>query len=115
MSGFSFALQRTKEFGRWYSEQDGRDRLRLDARIQAMILGEFVDSKSLSDGLFELRWRSGMRVYFSRKRVANIDIFVLWGGFKGTQNTDIAKARVLKMRSEYEAEIEAGEKNEDAS
>jgi putative component of toxin-antitoxin plasmid stabilization module len=57
----------------------------------------------LGDGLFELKWRSGMRVYYSRRRVAGVDVIVVWGGFKGTQDAGIAKARSLKDR--YEAEL----------
>lgn len=54
--------------------------------------------------MFELKWNNGMRVYYSRKKIKNVDTIVLWGGFKGTQRADISKARKLKMRCEYELE-----------
>ena len=103
MSEFHFALKRTTEFGRWYETLCLSDQARVDGRLDDMIEGRFGFSRSLGDGLFELKWKNGMRVYFSRKRVAGIDIFVLWGGYKGTQRADIAKARRLKTRSEHEA------------
>jgi putative addiction module killer protein len=106
MIEFRFVLKRTVEFGRWYSALCPGDQARVDGRLEDMIQGRFGNSRSLGEGLFELKWKNGMRVYFSRKRVARIDIFVLWGGFKGTQDADIAKARRLKTRSEHEAEIE---------
>ena len=115
MTEFHFMLRRTKEFGRWYASQDGRDRVRIDARLEEATKGHFGTSRSLSEGLFELKWKNGMRVYFSRKRVAGIDIFVLWGGFKGNQDSDISKARYLKARSEHEAENEEREKRGDES
>jgi len=69
-----------------------------------MMAGYFGDSRSLGEGLFELKWKNGMRVYYSRKRIGKIDTIVLWGGFKGTQTTDIKKARSIKAR--YERELE---------
>jgi putative addiction module killer protein len=103
---FHFALLRTKEFGRWYAVLSSGDQVRVDARLEEMIEGRFGFSRYLGSGLFESKWTNGMRVYFSRKRVSGIDIFVLWGGFKGTQGADISKARRLKARFEYEAQNE---------
>ncbi len=112
---FHFTLRMTKEFERWHAEQSLVDRVRIAARLKALVEGGFGNSRSLGAGLFELKWRNGMRVYFSRKRVAGVDVFVLWGGFKGSQDADISKARVLKMRSEHEAEIEERGKEENES
>lgn len=95
-------LRRTPEFGAWYFSQDPITRLRVDHRLEKAAAGHFGDSRSLGEGLFELRWRNGLRVYFTRRRVREIDTWVLWGGWKGTQNADIAKARILKARHEGE-------------
>lgn len=106
MIEFHFVLRRTREFGRWYLGLSSCDQVRIDGRLDAMIDGHFGVSRALGLGLFELKWTNGMRVYYSRKRVADIDIFILWGGFKGTQGADIDKARRLKERSEHEAQNE---------
>ena len=43
-----------------------------------------------------------MRVYYSRKKIAGVNVIVLLGGFKGTQAKDIKKARIIKQRYEDE-------------
>src|SRR5215471_19902942 len=57
----------------------------------------------LGDGLAELRWKSGMRLYFSRitDRQGTAVLLIL-GGTKHGQEKDITKARVLLRR--YTAE-----------
>jgi putative addiction module killer protein len=97
----------TREFVEWKDSLSRKLLKRVDARVDNMRLGVFVDSRSLGDRLFELRWTVGMRVYFSRKRVAGIDIILLWGGFKGTQPADIEFARRLKRK--YEIDLEENE------
>ncbi len=53
----------------------------------------FGDIKNLKQGLYELRWRNGMRVYFYRS--GKESIFILLGGLKKAQEKDIKKARIL--------------------
>lgn len=95
-------LRKTEEFANWYDLLKPTEQTRVDARLDNLLVGFFGVSRSLGDGLFELKWKNGMRVYYSRKRIKDIDTIVLWGGFKGTQKADIAKARRLKARYEYE-------------
>lgn len=97
-------LKKTEEFAQWYDSLTPTEQTRIDARLDNLIAGFFGVSRSLGDGLFELKWNNGMRVYYSRKRIKDIDTIVLWGGFKGTQKRDMAKARHLKGRYEYELE-----------
>ena len=103
MSAPSLTLWMTPEFIDWREQLHPQPRARLISRFDFLRSGHFGDSRSLGDGLFELRWRNGMRVYYSRRRVAGVDAIVVWGGFKGTQDADIAKARRLK--DHYEAEL----------
>ncbi|HEX4049185.1 MAG TPA: type II toxin-antitoxin system RelE/ParE family toxin [Elusimicrobiota bacterium] len=113
MTELRFVFKRTNEFGRWHDGQSPLNRIRIDARLDAIAEGRFGDSRSLGSGLFELKWKNGMRVYFSRRRVAGIDLFVLWGGFKGSQGADILKSRRLKSRSEHEAQIQETESKDE--
>ncbi len=94
----------TEEFRGWYQLLSETEKTRVDARLDHLMVGYFGNSRSLGDGLFELKWNNGMRVYFSRKKIKEIDTIVLWGGFKGTQKGDISRARKLKARYEYELE-----------
>jgi putative addiction module killer protein len=66
-------------------------------RIQEF--GHFGDARYLGDGLAELRWKSGIRVYFSRiTDQQGKAVLLLLGGTKHGQEKDIAKARVLLRR-----------------
>ncbi|MBI4248091.1 MAG: type II toxin-antitoxin system RelE/ParE family toxin [Elusimicrobia bacterium] len=106
MSDTKLKLKKTAEFDQWYQSLTATEKTRVDARLDNMIAGHFGVSRSLSDGMFELKWKNGMRVYYSRRKIKDIDTIVLWGGFKGTQKADIAKARRLKARYEDELEKE---------
>ena len=99
-------LKKTPEFHGWYAELRDTERTRVDARLDRLKAGHFGSSRDLNDGLFELKWTNGMRVYYSRKRIAGVDTIVLWGGFKATQKADIRKA--LKLKARYENELETG-------
>ncbi|PCI36927.1 MAG: hypothetical protein COB53_08030 [Elusimicrobia bacterium] len=61
-------LLKTREFKRWYESLNIVDQVKVDARLDNMKVGVFKNSKSLKDGLFELKWQNGMRVYYSRKK-----------------------------------------------
>lgn len=108
-------IKKTAEFGRWYDSLSGTERTRIDARLDNMAAGHLGDSRSLGDGLFELRWKNGMRVYYSRKRIGDIDTIVLWGGFKGSQKSDIARARRLMALYEEAYADEEGDGKESGS
>lgn len=115
MPGRELRLKKTGEFDQWYGSLGDTEQARVDARLDLMKTGHFGDSRSLGSGLFELRWKNGMRVYYSRRRIKNIDTIIVWGGFKATQKADIAKARKLKQRYEHELENEADEEKRQTS
>src|SRR3989338_1530010 len=100
-------LKKTEEFGGWYRALQATQRTRIDAKLDNMTAGHFGVSRSLGGGLFELKWKNGMRAYYSRKKIKEIDLVILWGGFKDSQKADIAKSRRLKERYEYGLEKEA--------
>ena len=88
---------RTNEFKVWFESQRLRVQGQIDARISKIEEFEyFGDVKNLNDGLLELRWTNGRRVYFSR--VGNKIILLLVGGYKNAQKKDIQKARLLLVR-----------------
>jgi putative addiction module killer protein len=45
------------------------------------------------DGIVELKWKSGLRIYTAR--LGQVVIFILAGGTKNGQNKDIKKAKRL--------------------
>jgi putative addiction module killer protein len=59
-------------------------------------LGEF---KNLGQGLCELKWKIGLRVYFMIAQDQDGNAFVaLFGGGKDGQSRDISKARTILER-----------------
>lgn len=107
MSPFPLRLFQTPEFDSWCSALADNFQDRIHGRLNLLRWGHFGDSRALGDGVYERKWKNGLRVYYTRKRVADVDSIVLWGGFKGTQDSDIARAR--RLRKQYESEL----KNED--
>ena len=77
-------------------------RQRIDARLKHITSnGYFGDHKMLAEGLLELRWRNGRRVYYSIiEKIglkSNEFVLILLGGLKNEQKKDIQKAkRILK-------------------
>lgn len=102
MSALELRLWKTPEFNEWYGSLRDTEQARIDARLDRLKSGHLGASRDLGEGLFELKWVNGMRVYYSRKRIGEVDTIVIWGGFKGTQKADIKKARTLKERYENE-------------
>lgn len=92
-------LIRSIEYLEWFSSQTKKNQslvaLRL-ARIQYDY--HFGDFKYLGDELFELRWKNGRRIYYTK--LIDNKIFLLIGGFKNGQKKDIKKARILLQRYE---------------
>lgn len=111
MSALELRLWKTPEFNGWHGSLRDTEQARIDARLDRLKIGHLGSSRDLGEGLFELKWGNGMRVYYSRKRIGEVDTIVIWGGFKGSQKADIRRARALKER--YENELE--EKSEGGS
>lgn len=91
-----FEIVTTEQFDAWFEGQTGLVRTQIARRLDRIKgLSHFGDFKSLSDGLFELRFtiEGGLRVYyaFNGKTV----VLLLTGGNKGSQKRDILKAREM--------------------
>ncbi len=81
-------------FDEWFETLNSTTQARVDVRLDRVNLGNFGDSKSLGDGIYELRlhFGGGYRIYYgiSGKRV----ILLLMGGVKKTQTKDIKTSRL---------------------
>ena len=81
-------------FEQWYdSLKDKVTKVRIRRRLDRVELGNFGDTESVGEGIYELRlhFGSGYRVYFAR--VGNTVMVLIGGGDKSSQNTDIAQAK----------------------
>ena len=78
----------------WFeSIRDLKTRTRIQDRLDRIESGNLGDYKSLGDGVFELRLRSGpgYRIYFGQ--VGNTIVLLLCGGDKSSQTGDIQRAK----------------------
>lgn len=81
-------------FDEWFSSiRELHTRAKVLSRIDRLRLGNFGDCKSLGDGVCELRihYGPGIRVYYAK--VGNRVVLLLLGGDKGSQASDIRKAK----------------------
>lgn len=89
-----FQLEKTSEFNEWFDDQTDKIKGLIWARFSRIeAAAHFGVVNSVGDGVFELKWKIGLRVYFAyldRKRIV-----VLFGGTKHGQKADIKKAKSL--------------------
>lgn len=89
----------TSPFEEWLYDLDKTTQLRIVDRLNRIRDGNFGDSKTLQEGISELRLHlgSGYRVYHGK--VGSRIVLLLCGGDKGSQQRDIKKA--LKYWNDY--------------
>ncbi|MDY0122923.1 type II toxin-antitoxin system RelE/ParE family toxin [Sulfurimonas sp.] len=92
-----YLIRQTEIFSKWLHKlKDVSGKVSIIRRIERIKSGNFGDSKSVGDEVFELRITTGpgYRVYYT-KRDDEIVILLL-GGDKSTQSKDILKAKQIK-------------------
>lgn len=90
-------IKKTTEFETWYQSLRDKEQIQIDARLERIESAEhFGDAKYLGNGLAELRWKNGWRVYFFKESLTGIVLLI--GGSKNAQEKDIQKARLLLRR-----------------
>ena len=92
-----FFIEKTSEFDKWLKKlKDLKAKAKILFRIQKLENDEhFGDSKTVGDGIRELRIDTGKgyRIYFKEKN--GKIIILLIGGNKSTQQKDITKAKEI--------------------
>ena len=92
---FVFFIEKTAEFDKWLKKlKDFKAKAKILYRIQKLETDEyFGDSKTVGDGIREMRinFAKDYRVYFKEKDGKIIVLLI--GGDKSTQQKDIAKAK----------------------
>ena len=88
---------RAPEFENWLSSESAKVQALVESRVFRIEHYDHLgDAKHLGDGLCELRWKNGFRVYFAR--VGQRVVLLIHGGGKNAQKSDIKKARALLER-----------------
>jgi len=76
----------------WFDSLKSRDtQAEVDARLARVRSGNFGDHKGVGKGVKELRFRSGLRVYFGED--GDTLVLLLTGGDKDSQQNDIELAQ----------------------
>lgn len=87
---------RSSDFDAWLSElADHKAKARILARLRSATFGNFGDCEPVGEGVSEMRVHvgPGYRVYFTR--VGASVYFLLCGGDKASQKSDIARAKMM--------------------
>jgi putative addiction module killer protein len=81
----------------WLEDLPEKGQAQVDARLNRIQEhGYFGDARHLGDGLAELKWKNGWRVYFARIEWGGGDtVLLVLGGNKNGQEKDIRKAKLL--------------------
>ena len=100
MAGFDVEIYQERSgkqpFRDWlYSLRDIRTQARIEKRLRRISHGNLGDTKSVGNGVFELRFDigPGYRIYYGR--VGNTVILLLCGGDKSSQKKDIEQAKTM--------------------
>jgi putative addiction module killer protein len=89
-------IRKTQRFADWFSGlRDKRAKVRIQARIDRLQVGNVGDAKPVGEGVSELRidYGPGYRVYFARR--GDSLVILLAGGDKRTPPQDIQTAPEL--------------------
>lgn len=81
-------------FNEWQNSLQKTDKLIIYKRLERLKLGNYGNYKSVGDGVLELRFNQGFRIYFTE--IDNVIVLLLCGGDKSTQQKDIEKAKIIK-------------------
>ena len=88
---------RSPEFELWLEAASAKIQASVESRVFRIEHYDHLgDAKHLRDGLAELRWKNGLRVYFAR--VGQRAVLLIYGGGKDAQKIDIKKARAILER-----------------
>jgi len=94
------SIKKTQEFTEWLDSLTWKAQGQINARLERIQnSSHFGDAKNLGNGLGELRWKNGWRIYFFKE--GRDMIILLIGGHKNAQEKEIQKARLLLRRYAY--------------
>ena len=101
----AYTIYNTIEYDEWLDEQTAKNQVQIRDRISKIQdEGYFGDHKDVSkgNGLYELRWKNGRRIYYAD--IPEKQILLLLGGNKNGQDKDIRQA--AKIFNKYVSQEE---------
>ncbi|MDG6817926.1 type II toxin-antitoxin system RelE/ParE family toxin [Glaesserella parasuis] len=100
-----YIIEQTETFKLWPNElKDPIAKIAIIRRLERAKNGHFGDHKSLGDGIYEMRLmiNKGYRIYYARK--GEIIYLIINGGYKDSQEQDIAVAKRFWQQYQLEQE-----------
>ena len=89
-----YRIFKTEEFKDWFSKEPLKSQTQIDKRIANIQTdGHFGTINDVRDGVVELKWKNGRRVYYTY--LEEEGVLLLLGGNKNGQNYDIKKAQKI--------------------
>lgn len=94
-----YTIIKTQEYEDWVCNQTMKSRFQIAKRLQKIeSYGHFGTIRNdLPDGVCEMKWENGRRVYYAH--IPESNILLLIGGNKNGQSHDITQAK--KILKEY--------------
>jgi putative addiction module killer protein len=88
----TFAIYPLPNYQNWYQTQTEKSKLQIEKRLDKIKQdGHFGHVRDLDEGLFEIKFNDGRRIYYTIVPVNNV--LLLLGGSKNGQDSDIRKAK----------------------
>jgi putative addiction module killer protein len=88
-----FQVLKSQDFNDWFETQTVATQGLILARLHRISIEGHFGFINTFDGLIELKWKSGLRIYTAR--IGQMVIIVLGGGNKNGQSKDIKKAKKI--------------------
>lgn len=86
-----FQVLKSQEFNIWFETQSEAVQTLVNVRLNRISIDGYFGTTNHFDGLIELKWKSGLRIYTAR--IGHTVIVVLGGENKNGQQKDINKAK----------------------
>ena len=90
----AYTIYNTPEYDEWLGEEPVKSQVQVRSRIANLQdEGHSGEHKDLGDGVGELKWKNGRRVYYAE--IPEKQIILLLGGNKNGQDKDIRQAKKI--------------------
>ncbi|MGB8468293.1 MAG: type II toxin-antitoxin system RelE/ParE family toxin [Candidatus Babeliales bacterium] len=90
-------IKESDDYLAWLNSLTKKEQAKVKARISRIEQNEYFGTvRNLGEGLAELKWTNGWRVYFAN--IGHKKILLINGGHKNEQEKDIKKARIYLRR-----------------
>jgi len=87
-----FGIQKLEGYTEWFKSHSPKFQAQIEKRLAKIEQeGHFGHIRDLDDGLFEIKFNNGARIYYARTGIAEITL--LLGGNKNGQSKDIKRAK----------------------